>query len=240
MGSWSEVEVMEIDIETAYWAEKNRGTAPTKLKELEHDGVYWYCDMIDPKKWFVPVPNWRGVKNYFGSEDKYTYEEVEDQVEGSCCRYNHPDYKELHYEIKKKTEAVIGRKLYPTYYYDRFYFVGQDLPQHIDRPSCEISVSVTISSNLPDYGEYPFYSFYNSVSGIKRMTTEPGDGIIYKGCEVPHWREGLPSKYKNKKLSQRINKLLKIPDDTYWHQAFFHYVLQDGERAEYAFDQSKF
>ena len=222
---------MEIDIETAYWAEKSRGTAPTKLEELEHDGVYWYMDMIDPKKWFVPVPNWRGVKNYFGSEDKYTYEEVEDQVEGSCCRYNHPDYKELHYEIKKKTEAVIGRKLYPTYYYDRFYFPGQELTIHADRPACEISISVHIASNIE--GKWPLW--IKTPNGERHsIALRPGDGMLYKGCERPHWRDPLPREYTKTWYGKKVEK-----EGLFYHQIFFHYVLADGLRSHFANDLLK-
>jgi hypothetical protein len=31
--------------------------------------------------------------------------------------------------------------LHPTYFYDRFYFPGQQLKRHSDRPACEVSVS---------------------------------------------------------------------------------------------------
>ena len=47
-----------------------------------------------------------------------------------------------------KLEEAIGRKLYNTYYYDRFYYPGQELTRHADRDACEISVSVHVSTNL--------------------------------------------------------------------------------------------
>ena len=52
---------------------------------------------------------------------------------------------------------------------------------------------------------------------------EPGDGMIYKGCERPHWREPLQS---NKSVMDTEGE-----DDTYYHADLFHYVLQDGQRA---------
>ena len=51
---------------------------------------------------------------------------------------------------------------------------------------------------------------------------KPGDGMVYKGCERPHWR----------------NQCQVNGRDTYYHQIFFHYVLQDGQRAHYAWDRS--
>ena len=47
-----------------------------------------------------------------------------------------------------KLEKELGRKLYNTYYYDRFYFPGQALTRHADRDACEISVTVHVSTNL--------------------------------------------------------------------------------------------
>ena len=50
---------------------------------------------------------------------------------------------------------AIERKLYNTYYYDRFYFSGQQLTKHTDREACEISVSIHINTNLEE--NWPIY-----------------------------------------------------------------------------------
>ena len=59
-------------------------------------------------------------------------------------------YRTIHSGVRRKLEKVLGRKLYNTYYYDRYYFPGQELTKHADRDACEISVSIHISTNLPD------------------------------------------------------------------------------------------
>ena len=40
------------------------------------------------------------------------------------------------------------------------------------------------------------------VPGEERsLSLEPGDGLLYKGCERPHWRDPMPGlKKKSKKL----------------------------------------
>jgi hypothetical protein len=53
--------------------------------------------------------------------DQFNHDPVEQQVEGSLARYWHPQYRKIHTGIRLKLEEVIGRKLYNTYYYDRFY-----------------------------------------------------------------------------------------------------------------------
>ena len=69
------------------------------------------------------------------------------------------------------------------------------------------------------------------VPGEERsLTLEPGDGLLYKGCERPHWREAMPGKVK-KVFGKKI--------ELYYHQIFFHYVLADGQRAHCAGDMAR-
>ena len=74
------------------------------------------------------------------------------------------------------------------------------------------------------------------VAGENRsLSLEPGDGLLYKGCERPHWREAMPgSKKKSKKLFGKAQQ-----QELYYHQIFFHYVLADGERAHCAWDRAR-
>lgn len=145
--------------------------------------------------------------------------ETELQVSGSLARYNHPKYKNSFYAIKNILESIIQEKLYPTYYYDRFYFKGQKLEKHTDREACEISVSLHISNNL-DY-DWPIWFHTPEKSNIP-VITSPGDAVLYKGIEIPHWRDPLKGDYKS-----------------YYHQVFFHYVRRDGIHVHNAFDAAK-
>ena len=52
-----------------------------------------------------------------------------------------------------------------------------------------------------------------------------GDGMVYKGCERPHWRDAMPGTDETEGL--------------YYHQIFFHYVLADGQRAHCANDSAQ-
>ena len=218
---------------------ENHGTSWTRNEFFDTNGYLIIKNLCDPEKLFHPVPKERGLFNWKGSNelDKFTYEEVEIQVNGSVARYWHPQYRKIHSEIRLVLEQVIGRKLYNTYYYDRFYFPGQPLIKHTDRPSCEISVTIHIGTNIKE--SWPIWiktpdTFEDSAmktliaSGENRSVhLEAGDGMIYKGCERPHWRDPMPGL-----LESKINK----DESLYYHQIFFHYVLQDGTRAHHAWD----
>ena len=180
------------------------------------------------------VPDSRGSYNYFGSEDKYEFTPLEPQVNGSLSRYNYPKYKEIHNKVRLILECILGENLYNTYYFDRFYFFGQELSRHIDRDSCEISVSVQISKN----SYFPWTFFLKNLNGKEvGLQLENGDGLLYMGCDVEHWRYPLESRFS--KFGKFLNKIFRKEDNTYHHQIFFHYVKANGNRVQFAGDSNR-
>ena len=96
-------------------------------------------------------------------------------------------------------EFLTGKKLTPTYSYYRLYTKTTELVRHKDRPSCEISTTLclgydvsNIDSNInPDFDWPMFVGPKNGEEGTigTPIHTKPGDMIIYRGCELEHWRE---------------------------------------------------
>jgi hypothetical protein len=198
----------------------------THNEYFDENGYFLVKGLYDPQKLYHSVPEERGQINFYGSVDKFQHIEEESQVNGSLARYSHPQYKEAHSQIRIKLESILGRKMNNTYYYDRFYFPGQELTKHVDRDACEISVTVHISTSIKE--AWPICIETPDGRNVS-LDLEPGDGMIYKGCERPHWREPMPGKKKtwwNKK-------------EDYYHQIFFHYVLSDGERVHCSFDAAR-
>ena len=87
-----------------------------------------------------------------------------------------------------KVAEVCGREaIFPTYSFARIYQKGESLFPHVDRPSCEISVTV----NVANLGEpSPIFMKYDTNEEVKCVLS-PGDAVVYKGCEVEHWRNPL-------------------------------------------------
>ena len=114
-----------------------------------------------------------------------------------------------------KMELLTGLKLYPTYSYGRYHHSGDELKVHTDRPSCEISVTIKIG----DTGEtnWPIYMDGNKIE------LQTGDAVVYKGKEVPHWREKL-----------------QAPESYRMAQLFLHYVNKDGPYSSFKYDKKKF
>ena len=221
----------------------NANSSPTNNEQFDKDGYLIIKNLWDPKNLYCDPPEIKGQYNYFGKIDKFNHVPVENQVEGSTSRYYYPPYKYIHSQIRIKLEDIIGKKLYNTYYYDRFYNPGQALSNHADRPACEISVTLHISSNVrkpwpiwiktPDtYDDLVNKNNIIKVGDTRSVILNPGDGMIYKGCERPHWREPLPREYTKTWYGKKVEK-----ENLYYHQIFFHYVLSDGHRAHFAWDR---
>ena len=192
------------------------------MTEAFHRNGYLYVpNAVDFKSLYCSPPvdkegqRITGIERHFRRQ-KTEFNSVEPQVNGSLARYNHPFYKATHYSLMKKIEGILSMDLLPTYYFDRFYYEGQELTRHHDRPSCEISATVQISTNRdeawPIWFERPDHT-ENSVS------MKNGDMVLYRGCEREHWREPLTG------------------ENSYHHQIFFHYVNAQGPYVHYAYDR---
>ena len=213
-------------------------TTMSKNESFEKNGYLFLPQLIsDPENLYCPCPlnehgeRLTGQLNYQRA-DKFTYCPDEKQVNGSLARYNVPMYKQLHYLVRKQVEKSLGMDLLPTYFYDRFYYVGQQLKRHSDRPACEVSVTLQISTN----SENPWPIWFNRPDGSDGyVVMKNGDAAVYKGCEREHWRDPLESKYTG--MQRRIRKFRKMEDDTYHHQIFLHYVNSQGPFVHFANDR---
>jgi len=227
---------------------RNTGTSWTRNEKFDENGYLVIKNLWDPKELYSPVPPEKGQYNYYDKNpEHFSLMPVEKQVEGSTSRYWHPQYRAIHSGIRRKLEKEIGRKLFNTYYYDRFYYPGQELKKHADRDACEISVTVHCSTNLEGKdADWPIWiktpDTYTDktkteiiIPGENRsVILHAGDGMVYKGCERPHWRHPMPTPRRRKRDIIFMRK-----KEYYYHQIFFHYVLQDGQRAHCAGDKAR-
>ena len=94
-------------------------------------------------------------------------------------------------KVKPTMEKHTGLKLSPTYSYARIYKNGDVLARHKDRYSCEISTTLNLGGD-----KWPIYLDPTSKTGQAgiKVDLEPGDMLIYSGCELEHWREEFKGK----------------------------------------------
>lgn len=129
-------------------------------------------------------------------------------------KYCDPAMESMLLYLQPVMEQAVGFSLFPTYCYYRIYRNNDRMPPHVDRPSCEISATVCLNFNYDPDKVWSIYLDGNQVDLL------PGDLAIYRGCEIPHWREPF-------------NK----GQDVWQVQAFFHYVDVHGPNAEWKWDK---
>ena len=135
------------------------------------------------------------------------------QVKNTPADYGDATFDGLLEFVRPRIEGHAGMRLYPTYSYFRLYKHGDELKRHRDRPACEISVSLNI-------GQVPADPWPLHIKGDGEPFAAlllPGDGLLYRGCDYPHWR----ARFEGNRLAQ----------------VFLHYVDADGPNADHKFDK---
>jgi hypothetical protein len=141
------------------------------------------------------------------------------QVANAHSKYADTLMETLLHFLQPIMEKNTGLELCPTYSYYRVYHPGMTLAHHIDRPSCEISTTVCFGINYTDTD--PDYRWGMYVDSGILCKQDPGDIIVYRGCDVDHWRDEF-----------------KAGPGSYQVQGFFHYINKDGPYyPAYAYDK---
>ena len=130
------------------------------------------------QKYISPFTDYWGVWN-------------DDQIPNTYSHYADIVMETLLQKVQPLMEKYTGLKLSPTYSYARIYKKGDVLARHKDRFSCEISTTLNLGGE-----QWPIYlepSGREGQAGIK-VDLEPGDMLIYSGCDLEHWREEFTGK----------------------------------------------
>lgn len=137
------------------------------------------------------------------------------QVPNAHSKYADPLMETVLLHVRKTLEENTGLELSPTYSYFRVYRNGDELIPHKDRPACEISTTICFGYSYDDV-RYNWPIFVED----QAVDLKPGDAVIYRGCDLRHWREVF------------------TPYEKSWHvQGFFHYVDKNGPHADWAVDK---
>ena len=223
----------------------NAGTTLTRNDDLEKNGYVVVDNFYNPVDLYHPLPKERGIISYYGTIDKFDSTPENQYIPNSLSRNSHPQYEKVFSEIREKVEKVINRSLYNTFYTDQFFVQGNILPKHLGRNAMEIGVEVMVSTNVKE--DWPLHiktpNTYTDdtkqsilVPGEEKIVNlKPGSAVIFKGCEIPTWRETL-SVNKKKNIFSKFTK--SKTEEIYYHSVYFYYVLADGERSHCAYDMS--
>ena len=155
------------------------------------------------------------IKNILSSEEAQEISNIikgsqknggDRQVPKSNSYYNLPVCNILMGRLIERVSKESGKTLKPSYTYCRVCFKGAELKPHTDRPSCEYSLSL----NLFQTHTWPIYM------AKRGIIQKPGDGVLYKGCEIEHSRP--------------------VFEGEEYIQVFLHYVDANGPYKDHVYD----
>lgn len=169
------------------------------FKQLFNDNGY----IIIPK--LIPIEFCYFFTNVLLRQQYIEKIKGDDQVPKAKAILDHEVmFETLQERLWPEIEDIIEEELLPTYSYARLYSNNDDLKPHKDRPACEISATIQLGRS--HHYSWPIYV------GNTRIDLGEGDAIIYKGCEVEHYR-----------------KICEGPENYYSGQVFVHFVRKDGK-----------
>lgn len=178
-------------------------------------------EFIDKKYVFVPDAVDRNLIDFvtqyalFDEMQDFSPEGAGTQVPTAHSKYADPAMESMLLHVHSLIEKVTGLTLFPTYAYHRVYRNGDELKPHTDRPSCEISATLSFNYSYDD-SKYTWPIFIDG----SPIPMKPGDLAVYRGIELEHWRNPF-----------------SIEEDAWHVQAFLHYVDANGPHKEWKYDK---
>ncbi|HMT09799.1 MAG TPA: hypothetical protein PKA82_17565 [Pyrinomonadaceae bacterium] len=144
------------------------------------------------------------------------------QVGGRYREQNEPIAVMLHHQLTNVVSRVSGREVKPSYVYAASYVGGADLAPHVDRLQCEYSISLQIDyepepeghvspwalsleqldkSLAPEpMGLYLGWEYLSDSRPSVHLNLASGDGLLYMGREMVHYRTALPAGHSSTSL----------------------------------------
>lgn len=122
--------------------------------------------------------------------------------------HNEPMAAFFHHQFVDIVGTIVREPVKPSYSYLSAYQSGAELARHVDREQCEFSISFLIDASPEPERESPWPLHLETPRGTVTIFQCIGDGLLYKGRELPHFRKRLSDGYTSTSI-------------------FFHYVRQD-------------
>jgi hypothetical protein len=114
----------------------------------------------------------------------------------------------FHHQITHALSDIVGEPIRPSYVYLASYLSGAELKKHTDREQCEFSVTLCLDYSPEPELATPWPIRLDTSEGTVAAYQALGDGLVYRGTKVPHYRDVLAAGHTSTSI-------------------FFHYVPVD-------------
>jgi hypothetical protein len=128
------------------------------------------------------------LRRYYAELIKHGWELGDAQVRQRYGQHNEVVARYFHHQFTKIISRIVGEAIKPSYTYVSAYREGSVLGAHVDRKQCEFTVSLLIEDeDVSSTEAWPLW--FQLHEGKMAVTQKTGDAVIFRGCELPHWRE---------------------------------------------------
>ena len=98
----------------------------------------------------------------------------------------------FHHQLAATVSRMAGEEVKPSYVYFASYQDGAVLAKHTDRAQCDFSITFCLDYTPEPAGATGWPIHLETKSGRVTVFQAIGDALLYRGCQVPHFRKPLP------------------------------------------------
>lgn len=115
----------------------------------------------------------------------------DEQSPSRYVAHNEPVARFFHHQLANVVSAIAGEAVKPSYVYLASYLGGAELKKHTDREQCEFSVTLCLDFSPEPELATPWPIRVDTSEGTAAVYQALGDGLVYRGTKVPHYRNAL-------------------------------------------------
>jgi hypothetical protein len=106
----------------------------------------------------------------------------------------------VHAQLAGAVSDIARVLVKPSYSYLAAYESGSVLERHVDRDQCEFSITLCIDATPEPPAQVPWPLQLDVADGSLRVWQHLGDGLMYRGRYLPHYRDALAEGYTSTSL----------------------------------------
>lgn len=204
-----------------------------QLAAIEKAQIKYQKDKYVVLRELLPAEQMKAMRRFYRQYAAEGFMPFDDFQSKRYYQHNEPLAGYFHQQLVRIMSLVIGEEVIPSYVYAASYINKADLEPHTDRSQCEFSISFQVDYfpepenqlspwglfvTEPDFPSNGAFKYFSKEFPAKNEAEDKntavylanGDGLIYKGRELIHYRYPLTEGHQSTSL-------------------FFHYVPKNFE-----------
>jgi len=129
-------------------------------------------------------------------------DEGDGDVRRRFVRHNEPVFRFFHHNLAATVSSLAAEAYRPSFCYLSSYRRGAVLAPHTDRAQCELTISCLIDQ--PAGLRWPLRMERGGEG--EELILEPGDMVVYRGCELIHSRPALDAEFSTSLLFHYVDE----------------------------------